>query len=106
VWVGFDEKKSLGNKETGAKAALPIWMNFMAKALPRQGPPRDFLPIPAETNRILARQANDVSPLLLTQTQTDSDQKATGESTHAFIHPASKRNRDQSNVGMQEPQRP
>ena len=29
VWVGFDEKKSLGTLEQGAKAALPIWMNFM-----------------------------------------------------------------------------
>ena len=25
VWIGFDEKKSLGNKEAGALAALPIW---------------------------------------------------------------------------------
>ena len=29
VWVGFDEKKSLGKKETGAEAALPIWIDFM-----------------------------------------------------------------------------
>lgn len=29
VWIGFDEKKSLGNKETGGEAALPIWMDFM-----------------------------------------------------------------------------
>ena len=33
VWVGFDEKKSLGNKETGARAALPIWMDFMRVAI-------------------------------------------------------------------------
>jgi penicillin-binding protein 1A len=33
VWVGYDEKKSLGDKETGARAALPIWMNFMKAAL-------------------------------------------------------------------------
>jgi penicillin-binding protein 1A len=33
VWVGFDEKKSLGAKETGAHAALPIWMNFMSSAM-------------------------------------------------------------------------
>jgi len=33
VWVGYDEKKSLGTKETGAHAALPIWMNFMAAAM-------------------------------------------------------------------------
>jgi penicillin-binding protein 1A len=33
VWVGFDEKKSLGKKETGAVAALPIWLNFMRAAI-------------------------------------------------------------------------
>ena len=33
VWVGFDEKKTLGNKETGAQAALPIWMQFMKVAI-------------------------------------------------------------------------
>jgi penicillin-binding protein 1A len=32
VWVGYDEKKSLGAKETGARAALPIWMVFMSAA--------------------------------------------------------------------------
>ena len=29
VWVGYDEKKPLGQNETGAQAALPIWMDFM-----------------------------------------------------------------------------
>jgi membrane peptidoglycan carboxypeptidase len=29
VWVGFDAKVSLGSRETGALAALPIWKHFM-----------------------------------------------------------------------------
>lgn len=29
VWVGFDNEKSLGHGETGARAALPIWLGFM-----------------------------------------------------------------------------
>jgi penicillin-binding protein 1A len=33
VWVGFDDKNSLGKKETGARAALPIWISFMDQAL-------------------------------------------------------------------------
>jgi len=33
VWVGFDEKTSIGKDETGARAALPIWIAFMSKAL-------------------------------------------------------------------------
>jgi len=33
VWVGMDDHTSLGNKETGARAALPIWTKFMKTAL-------------------------------------------------------------------------
>jgi penicillin-binding protein 1A len=33
VWIGFDSRQSLGEKETGAKAALPIWMTFMRAAI-------------------------------------------------------------------------
>ena len=29
VWTGFDNNKTLGWGETGAKSALPIWNNFM-----------------------------------------------------------------------------
>lgn len=29
VWVGFDDMRPLGNQETGARAASPIWLNFM-----------------------------------------------------------------------------
>lgn len=32
VWVGRDNHKPIGPKETGAQAALPIWMEFMKKA--------------------------------------------------------------------------
>lgn len=34
VWVGFDQQQtSLGNYETGSKAALPMWVEFMREAL-------------------------------------------------------------------------
>lgn len=33
VWVGFDDVRSLGSGEAGAKAALPIWIEFMKVAL-------------------------------------------------------------------------
>ena len=34
VWVGYDDKQiSLGKKETGARAALPIWLEFMQNGL-------------------------------------------------------------------------
>ena len=33
VWVGFDQPSNLGQNESGAKAALPIWIDFMRTAL-------------------------------------------------------------------------
>ena len=32
VWVGFDQKRSLGRGETGGRAALPIWIEFVRQA--------------------------------------------------------------------------
>ena len=45
VWIGYDEKKTLGSKETGARAALPIWMDFMKVALADKDP-GEFQPPP------------------------------------------------------------
>jgi len=32
-WIGFDNPRSLGDKETGGGAALPMWMDYMGKML-------------------------------------------------------------------------
>ncbi len=44
VWVGFDEKRALGSKETGGRVAAPIWTQFMTRALENE-PVLDF-PVP------------------------------------------------------------
>jgi penicillin-binding protein 1A len=36
VWIGYDEKRSLGYGETGATAALPVWMDVMRSYLARR----------------------------------------------------------------------
>lgn len=41
VWVGFDSKEVLGKGETGGRAALPIWIDYMKVALAAR-PERDF----------------------------------------------------------------
>lgn len=33
AWMGYDQPRSLGDKETGGGAALPIWMSYMGKIL-------------------------------------------------------------------------
>lgn len=43
-WIGFDQPRTLGGTETGAQAALPIWMNYMAKAL--KGVPEAVFAVP------------------------------------------------------------
>jgi penicillin-binding protein 1A len=43
VWVGLDDKASLGRDETGSRAALPIWISFMDRAL-RGTPVEQFKP--------------------------------------------------------------
>ncbi len=43
TWIGFDNNSPLGDKETGAVAALPIWMSYMSKAL-RGVPEAKFTP--------------------------------------------------------------
>jgi penicillin-binding protein 1A len=48
VWVGFDQPVTLGNNETGAAAAAPIWHDFMAVAL-KDRPKLDFVPPPGVT---------------------------------------------------------
>jgi penicillin-binding protein 1A len=32
VWVGFDDQRSLGKRETGTKTALPVWIDVMEAA--------------------------------------------------------------------------
>jgi len=48
VWMGYDEKRTLGAKETGAHAALPIWMDFMRTAMAGKEP-GEFQPPPEMT---------------------------------------------------------
>ena len=50
VWVGQDLGGSLGDKETGAKAALPIWIDFMTAAL--QNESHQYFDIPDDVRQI------------------------------------------------------
>jgi penicillin-binding protein 1A len=45
AWIGFDNNSPLGDKETGAVAALPIWMSYMGTAL--KGVPEAKLTVPS-----------------------------------------------------------
>jgi penicillin-binding protein 1A len=36
VWLGYDQPRKLGDKETGGGLALPVWIDYMAHALKEQ----------------------------------------------------------------------
>ncbi len=66
VWVGFDDMRSLGDRESGAKAALPIWIEYMRGALeliPSMAfeIPEDivFAKIDPKTGRLVPSNSND-----------------------------------------------
>ncbi len=69
VWVGYDEKRSLGAKETGARAALPIWMDFMSTAVAGKDPGQ-FEPPP------------DLPPRATGQNLDTSDLAPAGDESH------------------------
>lgn len=50
VWVGTDDATPLGPRETGARGALPIWMDFISTAI--QGQPQQYFDIPAGVRKI------------------------------------------------------
>jgi penicillin-binding protein 1A len=44
AWMGYDQPKSLGSREFGAQLALPIWVDYMGRAL--RGVPQQQIPMP------------------------------------------------------------
>ncbi|HWA13601.1 MAG TPA: penicillin-binding protein 1A [Burkholderiales bacterium] len=68
VWMGYDIPRTLGDRETGAVAALPIWMSYMGTVLKGQ---REELPIAPEGVTAVAinpdtglRDKNAPSPMI------------------------------------------
>ena len=57
VWVGYDEKKTLGPEETGGHAALPIWIDFMRVALANPALKQEAFARPADANKKTAIRA-------------------------------------------------
>lgn len=58
VWTGFDDNKTLGWPETGAKAALPIWKGFMEAGIKRYGE-SDFSPPPGIVNVAIDKETGE-----------------------------------------------
>jgi penicillin-binding protein 1A len=85
TWVGFDEKKVIGPGMTGARAALPIWTDFMIAAT--RGRPVEDFPLPAGTvNRQICAEsgmlATDACPNVTTEMFDEGSQPTELCTTH------------------------
>ncbi|MGQ0734233.1 MAG: penicillin-binding protein 1A [Acidobacteriota bacterium] len=81
VWVGYDEKKTLGTGETGSVTALPIWIEFMKEYIalrgdranpPRFDPPGNivFMPVDRTTGEPVSESApNGMTEAFISGTQ-------------------------------------
>ncbi len=83
VWVGNDGQKSLGHNETGARAALPIWLSFMGVA-EKKYPEADFavppgivfVPIDAMGRQVLSTTPGAVKEAFIEGTEPLSTHNA------------------------------
>ena len=87
VWVGYDEKKPLGSGETGAAAALPIWMDFIKVYIQnygdRQNPPRFEPP----GNIVFVTLASGNTEAFINGTQPEDTAQSTPAPTAAASSP-------------------
>ncbi len=65
VWLGYDERQSLGKKQTGGEAAAPIWAEFM-KAATDGKPAEDFQPLKGSEDEFVHKKICLDSGLLAT----------------------------------------
>ncbi|MES2578922.1 MAG: penicillin-binding protein 1A [Pseudomonadota bacterium] len=69
VWIGYDKPRSLGRVETGGKAALPIWIRYMATAL--KGVPEKSLQVP---NGVMVVRVDAETGVLVDQDEEGIDE--------------------------------
>jgi penicillin-binding protein 1A len=91
-WVGFDNRQSLGEKETGARAALPIWVDFMKIALANKpneafstpNAPKKQIQVPADSD---TEAAPPPPPPPDPDTDSDTDQAPQKAPEPAVLEP-------------------
>lgn len=80
AWVGFDQPRSLGDRETGGGLALPIWISYMGKVLHKvpespRVPPQGIVQIAGEYYLDEVTPGHGISSLGVTEDGLSNDQK-------------------------------
>ncbi|HEV3215670.1 MAG TPA: PBP1A family penicillin-binding protein [Vicinamibacterales bacterium] len=77
VWVGYDERKTIGPAQTGAQAALPIWMDFMKVYIdtrdkdhpPEFAPPGNIIFLSVDKENGAPNEAGGINEAFISGTQ-------------------------------------
>lgn len=85
VWIGYDDRQSLGEKETGARAALPIWMEFMKVAI--AGKPDEQFATGGEKKQLEVTVNSDARSATEEQKKKQADEDSDEDRTSETIKP-------------------
>ena len=69
AWVGFDQPSSLGRREYGGIAALPVWTNFMGKAL--KGTPSAWVHFDKDAKAPISREQRGQTQVAMQEGEED-----------------------------------
>jgi penicillin-binding protein 1A len=69
VWVGYDEKRPIGSTETGASAALPIWVDFMKAYIEKRGDRKNPPAFEAPGNIVFVTLDSGIAEAFISGTQ-------------------------------------
>jgi len=86
VWVGFDQKKTIGPGVTGSRAALPIWTDFMIGAT--RGRPAENFPMPVGTiNREVCSETGMLATEACPDVTTEMFAEGSDPAEYCSAHP-------------------
>ena len=88
TWIGFDDRQSLGKGEQGAKAALPMWIDFMRAAI--VGREDETFPAANAPKKVLAVKpgVETAAPAMVQEDASPDDPDAAAPATAAPGAPA------------------
>ena len=98
VWVGYDEKKTMGNGMTGARAALPVWTEIMLGAT-RGKPIQDFALPAGSVSRTVCAESGMLATDQCPNTASEMYDEGSEPTEYCTTHPGRPLNPNEHTFG-------
>jgi len=86
VWVGYDQKRPIGPSMTGARAALPVWTDFMLEAT-RGRPVEDFALPAGRVTRLVCTQSGMLATEMCPHVTNETYESGSEPTEYCTEHP-------------------